>query len=281
MSAALTAVGLERWFVMAVMAGWLVAVPAAVVGLVLYFRRMSMLPDALAHVALPGVATAYLVAGGPSTGAIFAGALGSGALASGAIAWLRQRRGIGGDAAIGAIFPLFFAAGVVLTSTVGRRVHLDLNCILFGNLLGVSRPSLFVLAASATGVLAVAALLWRPWIHATFDAQHARASGAQVEWLDRALLAAAATVAVAGFDAVGAVLVVAFFALPALAAHAISNTMRAALIVAIVHALVAVLAGLVLAARLDAPPAGVIVCVGALLTVAAAAGAALVREKST
>lgn len=261
--------GVAPWAADAVLAGWLVALPAAAIGLILYFRRMSMLPDALAHVALPGVAGAYLVGGGPSPTGIFGGALGSGVLAAAVIGWLTRRRGVRSDAAIGAVFPLFFAAGVVMVSTVGRRVHLDLNCVLFGNLLGVGQASMATLAIAAVGVCVLTGLLWRPWVYATFDPQHARSQGVPAGRLDAALLAAAAVVAVAGFDAVGAVLVVAFFVLPALAAHAVCDSMRAALCVALAHGLTAVLGGVAIAMVVDAPPAGLIVCVGATLTLAA------------
>ena len=48
------------------------------------------------------------------------------------------------DAAVALVFPVLFALGIIGISTEGKAAHLDLDCVLFGNLLGVTDASLWM-----------------------------------------------------------------------------------------------------------------------------------------
>lgn len=122
---------MQRAFAVSVVA----AVVCGVLSCWLVLIGWSLMGDAVSHAVLPGVVLAYLL------GTPFAvGALVFGLLAVGLIGVVRDRSVIREDAAIGVVFTVLFALGLVLISVVPSQT--DLNHILFGNLLGVSTADL-------------------------------------------------------------------------------------------------------------------------------------------
>lgn len=260
----LTHTAMEPWFLRALLASVAVAVPASLLGVVLYFRRMSMLPDALAHASLPGVAAGYLAAGGPGPLAVVGGALASGVAAMGLTDVLAMRAGIRPDVAIGVTYSVFFALGVVLVSTAGRGAHIDLDCVLFGNLLGVSDAGLVMVCVLAVLVGGVVFAARRALAFAAFDPTVAASMGLNVAGIDRAVGLAAAAVCAAAFEATGSVLVLAMFVLPAATAHKVSHHFDAALFVSVATGVGMSFTGLALATVMDVSPVGAIACAGAV-----------------
>jgi manganese/zinc/iron transport system permease protein len=140
-------------------------------------------------------------------------------------------------AAIGAVFTTFFAIGLVLLEVTGARsVDLDLDCVLFGQLEtlvwteGRDLGSLFdaqalaalprqlgLLAGVALAVGLAVAALWRPIKLVCFDPAYAQALGIPGRWIEIGLALMVAAAAVAAFEAVGSILVVAMLVCPAAA----------------------------------------------------------------
>lgn len=253
------------WMGRGLAAALLVAVPCAVLGVYLYLLRLSMLADALAHVALPGILVGFFVTGGLSPGAMLLGALASGVFATWSIEAVRAIPSVRPDAAIGIVFTALFGAGVIVVSTAVRDAHIDTQCVLFGNLLGVSDASLTLLSILAPLVLFVA-WLGRRWLAAAaLDEAWARTAGVPVRAVYYGLMAAVATTTVAGFEAVGVILVMALIVVPAATAHLLAERMGAMVFVAVIHAVVAATGGLYASVWFDASPAGAIVLAGGLL----------------
>ncbi len=81
-------------------------------------RRQSLLGDALAHAALPGVCLAFLLTGSKSPLPLFLGALSAGLLGAllilATVRWSRIKE----DSAIGIILSVFFGIGIVLLTHI-------------------------------------------------------------------------------------------------------------------------------------------------------------------
>jgi manganese transport system permease protein len=122
----------------------------------------SLMGDAVSHAVLPGVVLAY-IAGAPFA----AGAVVFGFLAVGLIGVVRDAGRIKEDAAIGVVFTTLFAFGLVLISITPS--HVDLNHIIFGNLLGVSRSDLIQVVILGAIVLAVLVYKRRDFTVYAFD----------------------------------------------------------------------------------------------------------------
>lgn len=258
----------SAWFLRAVAAGSLVAVSCSAIGVYLYLRRMSMVADALAHIALLGTLLAVLATGGLSSGAILLGAVTTGALAT----VLMQRladSGVREDSAIGIVFTAAFSLGVVLLSTRFRDVHIDTDCVLFGDILGISDSTMASLGVVTLLVLAIVLGL-RRWLElSTFDPIVAATIGVPVALMHHSIVVGASFASVAAFQAVGAVLAVALIIVPAATAHQLANRLPAMIAIAVCHALLSTWLGLVFSVVLETRPAGTIVCVAGTLYVIA------------
>jgi manganese/zinc/iron transport system permease protein len=175
------------------------------------------------------------------------GALAAALLAVFLIGLVRRVARLESGAATGAVFTSFFALGLMLMEATGARsVDLDLDCVLFGQLesvvwleaqgfaslfdpvaLAALPRQLFLLAAVAVVLAGLVALLWRPLHLLCFDPDYAAAIGLPARGLELALNLMVAAAAVAAFEAVGSILVVAMLVCPAAAIRLLTDSYRA------------------------------------------------------
>ncbi len=212
---------MQRAFAVSVVA----AVLCGVLSCWLVLIGWSLMGDAVSHAVLPGVVLAY-IAGVPFA----VGALAFGLLAVGLIGEVRDRSVLREDAAIGVVFTVLFALGLVLISVTPSQT--DLNHILFGNLLGVSPENLVQVLVIGAGTLTVLVLRRRDLTLYAFDATHAQAIGLNPRRLGRLLLALLALTVVVAIQAVGVVLVVAMLIIPGATARLLTDRFARMLVVA-------------------------------------------------
>ncbi|WP_304105950.1 metal ABC transporter permease [Mycolicibacterium bacteremicum] len=204
----------------------------------------SLMGDAVSHAVLPGVVLAYIV------GAPFAlGAIVFGFAAVALIGVVRNTSRTKEDAAIGVVFTTLFALGLVLISVTPSQI--DLNHIIFGNLLGVSRADLVQVAVLGAVVLAVLIVKRRDFTLYAFDPSHAHAIGINPRLLSAALLGLLALTAVVALQAVGVVLVVALLITPGATAYLLTDRFARMLVIAPAIASVSALVGLYTSYYLD------------------------------
>jgi manganese transport system permease protein len=244
----------------------LVTVTAAVVGAVLscwlVLIGWSLMGDAISHAVLPGVALAYLL------GAPFAiGALLFALVAVASIGILRNTSRVKEDAAIGVVFTSLFAFGVVLISRFPSQI--DLNHILFGNLLGVTRTDLVQVLVLGLLALAVLVAKRRDFTLFAFDKTHARAVGMSPPVLSAMLLALLAVTTVVTVQAVGVILVVAILITPGATAYLLTDRFGRMLVIAPAIAAASAVVGIYVSYHVDASSGGcVVLAQGAVFTVA-------------
>lgn len=204
----------------------------------------SLMGDAVSHAVLPGVVLAYIV------GAPFAlGAIVFGFIAVALIGLVRDTSRTKEDAAIGVVFTTLFALGLVLVSVTPSQV--DLNHIIFGNLLGVSRADLVQVAVLGAIVLVVLLYKRRDLTLYAFDPSYAHAIGLRPRLLGATLLGLLALTAVVALQAVGVVLVVALLITPGATAYLLTDRFGRMLIIAPALAACCALIGLYASYYLD------------------------------
>ncbi len=185
-------------------------------------RRQSLLGDALAHAALPGVCLGFLIAGARDLGAIMAGAFFTGALAALVMMLITRRTALKTDAALGIVLSVFFAMGIVLLTHVqgqGRTASAGLETFLFGQAAAILRADLWIMGGVGLAALGVVLALWKEFKLVSFDPDFARANGLPVLPLEAALTVLVALAIVVGLQLVGVVLMVALLIAPAAAAR--------------------------------------------------------------
>ncbi len=253
------------WMWRGMLASALSAVPLALLGVFLYLRRMSLLADALAHVALPGIVVAFLLSGSLDGPVMLAGAAAMGLLSAFAIEGLAKNPNVRSDAAIGIVFTVLFAAGVILLSTTVHDAHIDTQCVLFGNVLGISDRALWMLGAVAPAVILLVVVFYRWLAVSSFDPVMATSIGVPVAAVHYGLMTAISVTTVASFEAVGAILAIAMIIVPAATAHLLADRLWVMLLVAVGHALLSSAAGMYISIWINASTAGAIVVVGGAL----------------
>jgi len=267
-------------------------------GSFLVLRRESLVGDALSHAVLPGIVLGFAVTGARAGLPMLVGAMLAGLAAVALIALVQKAARLDSGAAIGAVFTTFFAIGLVLLEVTGARsVDLDLDCVLFGQLetlvwtegrsasalldpvaLAALPRQLGLMAGVALAVAVAVAALWRPIQLVCFDPDYARALGLPSRRIEIGLALMVAAAAVAAFEAVGSILVVAMLVCPAAALRLLTDRYKVQVLggAALGAALGAVgyaLAGPVpaaLGATLSLNAAGVIGTLGGLVVAAAA-----------
>ncbi|WP_087485921.1 metal ABC transporter permease [Brachybacterium massiliense] len=228
------------------------AVVCALLSCWLVLIGWSLMGDAVSHAVLPGVVIAYIL------GVPFAlGALVFGVAAVGLIGLVRGTSRVKEDAAIGIVFTTLFALGLVLISVTPS--HTDLNHIIFGNILGVSRADLVQVAVLASAAFTVLVLTRRDLTLYAFDPTHAHAIGLSPRVLGALLLGVLALTAVVALQVVGVVLVVAMLIIPGATAYLLTDRFGRMLVIAPVLSSLCSVLGIYISYWADASPGGLVV----------------------
>ena len=247
--------------------GSLAALCCAIPGNFLLLRRQALIGDAVSHVVLPGIVAAFLVSGTIAAGPMMLGAAAAALVAVAAIEAIQRLGRIEPGAAMGVVFTTMFALGVLaLERSDTSSVHLDVEHALMGSLesliwldatgwssllspaaLAGLPPELPRLAGVAALIAALTLIFWRPLALSSFDEGFAQGLGIPVRVVGLGLVVTAALAAVAAFDAVGSIIVIAMFICPPATARLLTNRLGKQVVLSGIFAVLAALVGYVLA----------------------------------
>jgi manganese/zinc/iron transport system permease protein len=182
---------------------------------------------------------------------------------------LQKSRHVKEDAAIGLVFPAFFSLGTILATLYVKNIHLDIDRVLLGNaeLIPIDRVTAFgtklpramlVLGSVFTINMFIIILFYKEIALSVFDAGLAAALGFAPALMHYGLMAMVSFTTVAAFDAVGPVLVLAFFAVPAATARFLTNRFSGLLVLSVALAVLAAVVGTWIAYRIDTTIAGTV-----------------------
>jgi zinc/manganese transport system permease protein len=231
----------EMWslpfMVNAFRAGTIVAVLAALVGWFMVLRRQSFAGHTLALVGFPGAAAAVWLGVGAALGYFAFGliaALVIAALPTGTGRGYREE-----SAVIGTVQAFALASGMLFLALAGRFLN-GTNALLFGTFLGIADGQVLLLAGVAVAALAVLAVIGRPLLFASIDADVARAHGVPARALSTAFLLLLGGTAAEVSQITGALLVFALLVLPPATAHLLTPRPVASLALSVGLALLTV-----------------------------------------
>jgi manganese/zinc/iron transport system permease protein len=259
-----------------ILTGILVAVPCSLLGSFLVLRKMAMVGDAISHAVLPGIVIAFLISGQRDSITMTLGASIIGLLTTFFIEFFHQKAKLQSDAAIGITFTWLFALGVILISLFTGNVDLDQECVLYGEIayvpldLWILKSGFIMGPRVPISLLLVTFLIFLFIISfykelkiTTFDPGFALASGLSVSLWNYLLMGAVSFTTVASFEAVGAILVVAFLVVPASTALLLSKKLSEVLVLSVVIGALSVFAGYFVASWLNSSiAASMAVCTG-------------------
>jgi len=201
-------------------------------GSFLLLRKRSLMGDTLSHATLPGVGIAFIISvtwlgmDGKSLPILLLGAAVSGVLGCWSVLMIRNHSRIKDDTAMGIVLSVFFGAGVAilgLIQTMPEGSAAGLESFIYGKTASMVMHDFQVLIVVTVSVLGLSFLLYKEFRLLCFDETFAASQGWPVRFLDILLLGLVTAVTVAGLQAVGLILIIAFLITPAAAARFWTN----------------------------------------------------------
>ncbi len=228
-----------------ILAGTLAAVTCGVLGNFLVLRRLSLMGDAISHSVLPGLVIAFIVTSTRDPVAMFIGAAAAGVATVVLVELVKKLGRVEPGAAMGVVFSVLFALGVLLIRQVEHlgQVDLDADCVLHGQLetlvwygapdtlsglldwgtFGAVPRQVTMLVVVCIAASVFVAVLFKELRIAAFDSELATTQGYHAGVLHYVLMVFVAVATVASFEAVGSIMVIAMLVCPAAAARLMTD----------------------------------------------------------
>lgn len=228
----------------ALVAGVLISLCAALLGVPLVLRRLSFIGDGLSHVAFGAMAVAGVMNFADTM------ALSLPVTIAAALVLMRSGRGskTGGDAMLAMLSVGAMAAGYLMMNLKpsSSNVSGDVCTTLFGSvsILTLTTSDMWISVGLSLAVCALWLFSYHHVFDMTFDEAYAQASGSSVTLFNTLTAVVVAVVIVISMRLVGTLLVSALLVVPAIAAMKVAKSFRAVCIVAAVFTVVCSLAGI-------------------------------------
>lgn len=243
----------------ALAAGSIVGILSGFYGTFIVQRKMSFLGSGLSHAAFGGVALGLLLNQEPLLIAVpFT------ILVSILIVFLKEKTNLGADTSIGILFSLSVALGIVFLA-LKEGYAADAFTYLFGSILSVSMPDIWVSLIMLAVTVIAAFKFWKSWAYSSFDAELAQTDKVNVLFEDYMLSVLIAATIVISIKIVGIVLIAAYLVIPAAAARLISKTFWQMTLWSVCIGITGSIAGLIVSSATDLPAGAVIIIVQTLI----------------
>ena len=237
----------------ALIAGVLVSLCAALLGVSLVLKRYSMIGDGLSHVSFGALAIAVALGETPLWFSIPVVIL-----AAFLLLRVADNPRWNSDAAIAAMSASSLAIGIlVISRTTGMTT--DVDNYMFGSVLAMSKADVALSVVLCLAVLVLFILFYHKLFAVTFDESFSRATGLKVERYNTLLAILTALTIVLGMRMMGAMLISSLVIFPALTAMRLFRSFRGVVVCAAVTSVVCFCAGLTLSFAFSTPVGATVV----------------------
>ena len=209
-------------------------------------RNMGFMADAMAHATLPIIAVGVFLGFSISELGVPASIL-----IAFFLGYIIKNSNVGEDTAIGIIFSSFFALGFILISIL--NVTINLEDLLFGQILAVSSFDVFIVAAMCISVVSLIIIFFKQLLFYSFDPIGAEVKGLNTNFLNYLFLVILSVAIVASLQTVGIILVLSMLLIPAAASKQITNTFVSSIYVSILFGVFSSVSGLYLSYFFNLP----------------------------
>ena len=231
----------------ALVAGVLVSLCAALLGVSLVLKRYSMIGDGLSHVSFGALAIAVALGMTPLYFSIPVVVL-----AAFFLLRMASHPHWNSDAAIAVMSASSLAVGIIVISrTTGMTT--DVDNYMFGSVLAMSREDVALSVVLCAAVLTLFILFYHKLFAVTFDESFSRATGLKVERYNTLLAILTALTIVLGMRMMGAMLISSLVIFPALTAMRLFKSFRSVVLCSAVTSVTCFCAGLTASFVLSTP----------------------------
>ncbi len=246
----------------------LTALTCSLPGVFLVLRKVSLMSDAISHAILLGIVIAFFFTKTLASVWLIIAATLVGVLTVTLTEMIIHTQKIKKDAAIGLVFPLLFSIGVILLNHYANDVHLDTDCILFGEIafapfnrivigeMDLGPQGLWVMSGILILNLLFVTLFYKELKITTFDSDLSASLGFRPVLLNYMLMTLVSITAVGAFETVGSILVVALMIVPPIGAYLLTNRLLPMIIISMAIGILSAISGYLTAMKFDASIAG-------------------------
>lgn len=236
-----------RFLSNALMAAVLSGIVCGLVGTYVVCRRLVFLSGGITHSSFGGIGIAYYLGANPILGALIFSVL-----SALGIEWGSDRGKIREDSAIGIIWSVGMAVGIIfIYLTPGYAPNL--MSFLFGSILTVTTNDIIALAGLTVLVLLLFGFLTRHIFYVAFDREFAQSQGIPVRFISYSMSIVIAMTIVLSIRSVGIVLLISLLTFPAAIINSLTKDYRKIIVWAAVVAVTGNIAGLWLSYKLNIP----------------------------
>ncbi|HDJ37660.1 MAG: metal ABC transporter permease [Methanosarcinales archaeon] len=242
----------------ALAAALLSAIACGIVGVYVVVKRIVFISGGISHASFGGIGLGYFLGISPVLCVIPFGIVS--ALIIGEVS---RRKTISEDTAIGILWAMGMALGIILISLTAGYAP-DLFSYLFGNILTVPRSDLVIMLVLDAVIIATVCLLYKEFLAITFDEEFAEVAGVPAHKLYLVLLCLIALTVVILIRVVGIILVIALLTIPAALSRRFTDDLRKMMAISVILSALFSTTGIYLSYLFDLPSGSTIVLVAGI-----------------
>jgi manganese/zinc/iron transport system permease protein len=248
--------------IIGVVGATLIGITSGIVSCYCVLKEQSLLGDAIAHAALPGICIAFLLSFNKNPLLLFLGAFVAGIIGTVLINAIIQKSLIKQDTALGVILSVFFGFGTLLLTMIqkiptARQTGLD--TYLFGSAASMLTSDLMLMGVLSLGIVAVTLLLWKEIKGYIFDCNFLKTQGFSKKNIELTLIFLTVLTIIIGLQTVGVILMSALIIAPATGAKLWQKKLGPMMILSIIFSTSSGILGVFVSSSVDRLPTGPVI----------------------
>lgn len=237
----------ETFLIHAWLAGLGISLMTGSLGCFIAWQRLSYFGDTVAHAAMLGVVLALLFGMNTTVGVVAIGVL-----IALIVSTMHDEYTLHADSVLGIAAHGALALALVILS-LSRGITLDINGLLFGDILAVSKVDLLTIYGAAIIILGTIIMQWKPFMRFVIHADIAKVEGQNTARTRMLLMLLIALVVAISIKLVGILLITSLLIIPAASARFIASSPTQMAVFATIASVAAVTIGLIASLHADTP----------------------------
>ncbi len=264
-------------YIQLILTAMITSVTCCIPGTFLVLRGASLISDAISHAIFLGIVVSFFIFKEFYAPGLFLGATITALITIWLIEKLMSLKRLNADAIIGIIFPCLFSIATILINIYAQNIHLDIDAVLLGELAFtpfyqimwnstmIGSYALWTMSAILIFNIIIMGILYKKLVISTFDPEFAQSCKFNVHKIYWILMTLTCITILAAFEAIGAILIIAFIIIPPATAYLMTRKINHMLILGILVSILGTIIGCLFANIFQASIAGSITTVYGLI----------------
>lgn len=237
----------------------LIGITSGIISCYSVLKEQSLLGDAIAHAALPGLCIAFLLTLNKHPIILLAGAISAGLIGTLLISTIIQKSILKEDTALGIILSVFFGFGTLLLTMIQKiptARQSGLDTYLFGNASSMLASDIAMMGLLSVMIIAITILCWKEFKCLIFDGDFFLTQGFSKTKSDIILTILTVVTIIIGLQTVGVILMSAMIIAPATAAKLWQKKLGPMMLLSVTFAIISGLLGVLISSATHRLPTG-------------------------